>query len=108
MESSTPVTVTVWRVFQFAVEKVRGVVELMVPSAVLAKAGVPAHHLAVIAAAVTTVLDRPFRIVRVTAPAHWAAGWAHQGQFESSSNYRVAWDRLGRVTGATRQRRKLW
>jgi len=80
----------------------------MVPSAVLAKAGVPAHHLAVIAAAVTTVLDRPFRIVRVTAPAHWAAGWAHQGQFESSSNYRVAWDRLGRVTGATRQRRKLW
>lgn len=75
---------------------------------VLADSGVPAHHLAVIAGAAAAVLDRPFRIVRVTAPAHWSAGWAHQGKFESFTNYRVAWDRVGHVSGAARQRRKLW
>ena len=73
-----------------------------------ADTGVPAHHLAVIAAAVDAVLDSPFRIVRVTAPAHWTAGWAHQGRFESLTTHRMAWDRMGRVSSAARQRRKLW
>ena len=71
-------------------------------------AGIPAHHLAVIAAAVSAVLEAPHRIVNVAVPAHVTMAWAQEGRFDHVSVHRVSWDRSAPPTGKRRQRRKIW
>ncbi len=44
------------------------------------EAGIPAHHLVAIAAAVAEVIGAPHRIVRVTAPAHRQSDWTARGR----------------------------
>jgi Na+-transporting methylmalonyl-CoA/oxaloacetate decarboxylase gamma subunit len=45
--------------------------------------GVPPHHLAAIAAAAAAVLDRPHRIVRVSAPPLAATDWGNQARLQT-------------------------
>jgi hypothetical protein len=71
-------------------------------------AGIPAHHLAVISAAVSAVLEAPHRIVNVAAPAHIIMAWAQEGRFDHASVHRMSWDRSAPPTGKRRQRRKIW
>ena len=44
------------------------------------RAGIPAHHLVAIAAAVAEVIGAPHRIVRVSAPAHRQSDWTARGR----------------------------
>jgi len=44
------------------------------------QAGIPPHHLAVIAAAAAELIQEPHRIVRISAPAHRAPGWTGQAR----------------------------
>ncbi|MBK1676493.1 hypothetical protein CKO38_07375 [Rhodospirillum rubrum] len=54
-----------------------------------AVAGIPATHLAVIGAAVAALMDRPYRISRVIAPAHKIADWPQEGRIETFSAHRI-------------------
>ncbi|WP_109107755.1 hypothetical protein [Azospirillum sp. TSO35-2] len=54
-------------------------------------AGIPPHHLAAIAAAVATITGGRGRVLRVTAPAHMAAGWTQHGRTEQFASHRVRW-----------------
>ncbi|MFA7428873.1 MAG: OadG family transporter subunit [Rhodospirillaceae bacterium] len=50
------------------------------PAAPAAPAGVPGHHLVAIAAAVAAMTGGQGRVVRISAPAHQAIAWAHEGR----------------------------
>jgi Na+-transporting methylmalonyl-CoA/oxaloacetate decarboxylase gamma subunit len=59
------------------------------PVAAPVTAGVPAHHLAAIAAAVATVLGEGYRVTRVAAPAHMISDWPLEGRIENFTAHRV-------------------
>jgi len=48
------------------------------------EAGVPAHHVVAIAAAVAAVLGEGHRIVGIAAPAHRVAAWASSARYPQS------------------------
>ena len=55
-------------------------------------AGVPPHHLAAIAAAVSAVLGAGYRVTRVAAPAHRVEGWPMEGRIETFTAHRIRTD----------------
>lgn len=55
-------------------------------------AGVPPHHLAAIAAAVSAVLGAGYRVTRVAAPAHKVEGWPMEGRIETFTAHRIRTD----------------
>ena len=54
--------------------------------------GIPAHHIAVISAAVAEMTPGAFRILNVRAPALIATAWAESNRFEQATARRVRWD----------------
>jgi hypothetical protein len=58
------------------------------PAAPAAPAGIPPHHLAVIAAATASVMDRPHRILRVRAPVVPASEWGNQARLQTFNSHR--------------------
>jgi Na+-transporting methylmalonyl-CoA/oxaloacetate decarboxylase gamma subunit len=56
------------------------------------QSGLPQHHLALIAAAVTSVLDRPHRITAISVPGHTMPSWSRDSRFRHPSSQRVRWD----------------
>ncbi|NQV20975.1 MAG: OadG family protein [Rhodospirillales bacterium] len=56
-----------------------------------ASAGVPANHLALIAAAVAAAFDTPHRIVSVHGPRAHVSAWTQQGLFEHFASHRMPW-----------------
>jgi len=54
--------------------------------------GVPPQHVAAISAVLAQVMDGPYRVVSVTAPAHRSLAWEEEGRFEQASGHRVRWD----------------
>jgi hypothetical protein len=50
---------------------------------------IPAHHLAAIAAAITSVLGDAYRITQVAAPAHQISNWPLEGRIENFSAHRI-------------------
>ncbi len=54
--------------------------------------GIPAHHIAVISAAVAEMTPGAFRILNVRAPALIATAWAESNRFQQASSSRVRWD----------------
>ena len=58
-------------------------------AAVAARAGVPPHHLAAIAAAVAHTLGAGYRVTRVAAPPHKVTAWPLEGRIEAFSAHRI-------------------
>ncbi|KAA5607384.1 hypothetical protein F1188_01050 [Roseospira marina] len=60
------------------------------PSALAATpaGGIPAHHLAAIAAATAAVMDRPYRIVQVWAPVVPTSDWGNQARLQTFNSHR--------------------
>lgn len=54
--------------------------------------GVPAHHLAAIAAAVAAMTGGRGHVTRVTAMPHRSQAWQQQGRTEQFASHRVRWD----------------
>ena len=58
-------------------------------AAVAARAGVPPHHLAAIAAAVAHTLGGGYVVTRVAAPPHKVSAWPMEGRIETFSAHRT-------------------
>ncbi|HJP22207.1 MAG: OadG family protein [Alphaproteobacteria bacterium] len=56
------------------------------------QAGLPEHHLALIAAAVASVLDTHHRITAIRVPGHTMLSWSRDSRFRHPSSQRVRWD----------------
>ncbi len=56
------------------------------------QSGVPNHHLALIAAAAASVIDRPLRVTAISAPGHTLPSWSRDSRFRHPSSQRVRWD----------------
>jgi Na+-transporting methylmalonyl-CoA/oxaloacetate decarboxylase gamma subunit len=71
-----------------------------VAQAPAAPAGVPRHHIIAIAAAVAAMTGGQGRVVRISAPAHQAAAWAHEGRAAQFAGRKARrdWARPGPVT----------
>ena len=54
--------------------------------------GIPAHHVAAIAAAVAAITGGRGRVVRVTAAPHQAQAWSQHGRAELFASHRVRWN----------------
>ncbi|MQX36624.1 OadG family transporter subunit [Roseospira navarrensis] len=50
--------------------------------------GIPAHHLAAIAAATAATMDRPYRIVQVRAPVVPTNEWSNQARLQTFNSHR--------------------
>ena len=61
-------------------------------AAVSARAGVPPHHLAAIAAAVADTLGAGYRVTRIAAPHHLVSAWPQEGRIETFSAHRIRTD----------------
>ncbi|WP_116131659.1 OadG family transporter subunit [Tropicimonas sp. IMCC34043] len=57
-----------------------------------AAAGVPAHHLAAIAAAVAHTLGAGYRVTRVAAPGHKVSEWPLEGRIQTFTGHRIRTD----------------
>ena len=68
----------------------------------------PAQDLPAIVAAVAAVIERPFRLVDVTAPAHRTTGWNQGASFVHMTGQRMPWDRITFVTEGKRRSIKFW
>jgi len=54
--------------------------------------GVPPQHVAAISAVLAQVMDSPYRVVSVSAPAHRSLAWEEEGRFEQAAAHRVRWN----------------
>ncbi|PLW75973.1 OadG family transporter subunit [Cohaesibacter celericrescens] len=70
-------------------------------AAVSARAGVPPHHLAAIAAAVADTLGTGYRVTRVAAPHHQVSAWPMEGRISSvSARNRTDWGPIQPMLGS--------
>ncbi len=54
--------------------------------------GVPPEHVAAISAVLAQIIDEPYRIISVSAPAHRTLAWEEEGRYEQAAGHRVRWD----------------
>ena len=67
-----------------------------------------AQDLPAIVAAVTAAIEKPFRIVEVTVPAHRTAGWNQGTSFVHMTGQRMPWDRITFTNEGKRRSIKFW
>jgi len=53
---------------------------------------IPPQHVAAITAALAQVMDGPYRVVSVSAPAHRSFAWEEAGRYEQAASHRIRWD----------------
>ncbi len=66
------------------------------------------QDLPTIVAAVSSALDKPFRIVDVAVPAHQTIGWNQGASFVHMTGQRMPWDRITFINEGKRRSIKFW